>query len=290
MSKHAFLVFGLLFLLFFGGQIPAQSGSPAEDNAVPVEVSPLKVQELYRSVFYGCRLLPARRSVHRSPISGSLESLAVKTGQRVSPGDLLFTVRRELTGRSYNSAAVRAYDGGIIAEYELQSGDPVQENQAILTVLDDSAYTGEILVSDKDIRTVKIGDSCVVFEDREPTSVTGQVTLISPEPEYESGLFPVELRFPRSPGLFIGRFLRVELRKEPYRGLAVPSQNIVRKYGEDHLYIVRDNTVELRPINVGASYGDLVTITGGVSGGELFVTSSTRRITDGAAVRIVEGE
>ncbi|MGC9313917.1 MAG: efflux RND transporter periplasmic adaptor subunit, partial [Sediminispirochaetaceae bacterium] len=274
-------------------QNQSQSGSggnPAEDTAVPVEVSELKARDLYRSVFYGCRLQPAARFVHRSPLTGSLESIAVRTGQRVRQGDILFTVRRELAGRSYNSVPVRASSGGVVADYDLRPGDPVQENQALLTVLDDGAFTGEILVSDKDIGTVRIGDSCVVFEDRKPTNTIGQVTLISPEPEYETGLFPVELRFSRSPGLFIGKFIRVELRKEPYHGLAVPSENIVRKYGEDHLYIVSDDVVELRPVTVGASYGDLVTITDGVSGGELFVTSSTRRISDGAAVTIVEGE
>lgn len=289
---------GLLFILLFLGaagravsQNQSQSGgNPAEDPAVPVEVSELKDQDLYRSVFYGCRLQPANRLVHRSPLTGSLESIAVRTGQRVRQGDVLFTVRRELAGRSYNSVPVRAVGGGVVADYDLRTGDPVQENQALITVLDDSAFIGEILVSDKDIGTVRLGDSCVVFENRKPTSITGRVTLIAPEPEYDTGLFPVELRFSRVPGLFIGKFIRAELRKEPYRGLAVPSENIVRKYGEDHLYIVRDNVVELRPVKVGASYGDLLTITDGVSEGELFVSSSTRRISDGDTVRIVEGE
>jgi len=287
------MILGLLLLLCLGGQAISQTqsgGNPAEDPAVPVEVSELKVQDLYRSVFYGCRLQPANRFVHRSPLTGSLESIAVRTGQRVRQGDLLFTIRRELAGRSYNSVPVRAVSGGVVADYDLRTGDPVQENQALITLLDDSAFTGEILVSDKDIGTVRIGDSCVVFEDRKPTSIVGRITIIAPEPEYETGLFPVELRFSRVPGLFIGKFIRVELRKEPYRGFAVPSQNVVRKYGEDHLYIVRENTVELRPVSVGASYGDLVTITDGVSEGELFVTSSTRRISDGDTVRIVEGE
>lgn len=288
---------GLLFLFCLAGPAVSQNqsqarsgGNPSEDEAVPVEVAELKVQDLYRSVFYGCRLQPADRLVHRSPLTGSLESIAVRTGQRVRQGDILFTVRRELAGRSFNSVPVRAAGGGVVAEYDLRPGDPVQENQGLLTVLDDSAFTGEILVSDKDISTVRLGDSCVVFEDRKPTNTIGRVTLISPEPEYDTGLFPVELRFSRSPGLFIGKFIRVELRKEPYRGLAVPSENIVRKYGEDHLYIVSDDVVELRPVTAGPSYGDLVTITDGVFEGELFVTSSTRRISDGAAVTIVEGE
>lgn len=290
------LLFSLLLFLCPAGQAVSQnqsqsrSGGNSAEEAVPVEVAELKARDLYRSVFYGCRLQPADRFVHRSPLTGSLESIAVRTGQRVRQGDILFTVRRELAGRSFNSVSVRAAGGGVVADHDLRPGEPVQENQALLTVLDDGAFTGEILVSDKDIGTVRLGDSCVVFEDRKPTNIIGRVALISPEPEYDTGLFPVELNFSRSPGLFIGKFIRVELRKEPYRGLAVPSENIVRKYGEDHLYIVSEDIVTLRPITVGASYGDLVTITDGASEGELFVTSSTRRISDGDTVRIVEGE
>jgi len=282
---------GLLSILCIAFTVNAQdSKNTRDEKAVPVEVQAVQVQELYRSVFYGCRLQPAERYVHRSPISGTLESIPVRTGQRVSQGTLLFTVRRDLAGRSYNSVEVRAVHAGIVSENKLTPGEPVQENEALIEVLDDSAFTAGILVSDKDIGTIRQGDSCVIYENKIPTRATGKVTMLAPEPEYETGLFPVELRVLKAPGLFIGKFIRIELKMEPYTGIAVPSVHIVRKYSEDHLYIVKDGTAELRPVTLGQAYNDLVTVTAGVAEGELYVTSNTRRLSSGTAVTITEGQ
>lgn len=276
-----------LILLCIGGQIYGQRFAPGSgDGAVPVEVQELQVRELYKSVFYGCRLKPVQRLPHRSPITGSLESILVRTGQRVSRGTPLFTVRRELAGRSYNSVEVTASAGGVISDIEILIGAPVQENETIITVLDDSAFIGEILVSDKDIGAVRPGDSCRVFENKTATDSTGKVVTVSPEPVYETGLFPVELRFPKTAGLFIGKFIRVELRQAPFKGISVPAETIVRKYGEDHLFIVDDGKAELRQVTLGRNYNELVTILTGAEAGELYVSSSTRNLSDGAEVQI----
>ncbi|MCF7948061.1 MAG: efflux RND transporter periplasmic adaptor subunit [Spirochaetia bacterium] len=266
----------------------SEKQQPAPD-AVEVKLASLESMNLYRSVFYGSRLRPQNRYPQRAPIAGTLEDIAVSAGQQVSRGQLLGSVRRDLSGRNYKSVEIIADHSGTVAHYELRPGDPVQEKQDILTILDTSALLGEIWVSDKDITSVRPGDTAVVFESSEPTDIRGRVAAVPPEPDYESGLFKVEVEFRPQPGLFIGKFLRIELRKEPYRGLAVPSEHIQRKYGKDHLFIVSDGVVELREVQTGASYDELVAITGGAEAGEQYVVSAGQRIGDGTPVKIAEG-
>ncbi len=295
MKQSGLLIVGML-LLFAGVLVPlsAQSDSSAagSTNAAPdvveVQVASLETMQLYRSVFYGSRLRPNQRHPQRAPITGTLEEIAVSAGQRVNRGQLLGSVRRDLSGRNYKSVEIIAGRSGTVAQYELRPGDPVQENQELLTILDTSRLRGEIWVSDKDIASVRPGDTAVVFEDSKPTEIHGRVELIPPEPDYESGLFKVEVEFRPQPGLFVGKFLRIELRKEPYSGLAVPSEHIQRKYGQDHLFIVTDGVVELREVQTGASYDELVAITGGAEAGEQYVVSSGQRISDGTLVKIAE--
>jgi len=283
-------------LILFAGwlvQLPAQArGSEKQQpapEAVEVKVAILESMNLYRSVFYGSRLRPQSRYPQRAPISGTLEDIAVEAGQRVSPGQLLGSVRRDLSGRNYKSVEIIAGHSGTVAQYELRPGDPVQEKQEILTILDTSALLGEIWMSDKDIASVRPGDTAVVFEGSKPTDIRGRVAAVPPEPDYDSGLFKVEVEFRPQPGLFIGKFLRIELRKEPYHGLAVPSEHIQRKYGKDHLFIVNDGVVELREVQTGASYNELIAIAGGAEAGEEYVVSAGQRISDGTPIKIAEG-
>src|SRR6056297_3865314 len=163
-------------LILFAGwlvQLPAQArGSEKQQpapEAVEVKVAVLQSMNLYRSVFYGSRLRPQSRYPQRAPISGTLEDIRVEAGQRVSRGQLLGSVRRDLSGRNYKSVEIIAGHSGTVAKYELRPGDPVQENQELLTILDTSVLRGEIWVSDKDIAAIRPGDIAVVFKDSQPT-------------------------------------------------------------------------------------------------------------------------
>ncbi|MFW6208596.1 MAG: efflux RND transporter periplasmic adaptor subunit, partial [Spirochaetota bacterium] len=242
---------GTLFLCVAAlAQLPAQSEAAVEErkndpDTVEVKVAVLETMNLYRSVFYGSRLRPQERYPQRAPISGTVETIAVSPGQRVSRGQPLAAVRRDLSGRNYKSVEISADRSGTVGRYELRPGDPVQENQELLTILDTSTLRGEIWISDKDIAAIRPGDTAVVFENSVPTEIRGRVVSVPPEPDYESGLFNVEVEFSRQPGLFVGKFLRIELRKDPYSGVAVPSEHIQRKYGKDHLFIVNDGVVQL---------------------------------------------
>lgn len=278
-----------VFIFFFLSALISTAAQSEDENkqAVEVKVATIESLNLYRSVFYGSRLRPQERYVQRAPISGTLESIKVSAGERVREGQILGTVRRDLSGRNYKSVDIIAGQNGTVAEYDIRRGDPVQENQELIVILDTSALRAYLWVSDKDIPEIRIGDSAVVFEEGVETRQSGRITAVPPEPDYESGLFRVEVDFKPLPGLFVGKFIRIELRKDPYSGFAVPSEHIERKYGKDHLFIVTDGVVELREVQTGAIYDQLVSIESGVSAGEQYVISAGRRISDGTAVKIV---
>lgn len=293
MKINVQLFIGVLFL-FVGTllQLPAQAGTSAAQSqegndsqqAVEVEAATLENRHMYRSVFYGSRLRPRERYPQRAPISGTVETITVSPGQRVSSGDQLGSVRRDLSGRNYRSVDINAGRSGTVGQYDLQAGDPVQENQELFTILDISSLRSEIWVSDKDIGAVRPGDTAIVVENSNSSTMRGKVVSVSPEPDYESGLFKVEVEFRPQPSLFVGKFIRIELRKDPYYGLSVQSEHIERKYGKDHLFIIAGGVVELREVQTGARYDEMVTIQSGARAGEQYVISATRRISDGTPV------
>lgn len=263
-------------------------GLCAEENVPTVRIGTVQEQTVYHQVFYGTRLEPFQRSAQRAPIGGIIESVYGKSGQRVSVGDPLCTIRRDLSGRNYKAVQLNADRAGVLAWNELEPGDPVQENQELFTILNTRKLKGTIFLSDLDANAVQVGDYCEVYRGKEASGVSGRVELVLPEPDYETGLFEAQFSLPGDSDLSLGTFVRIEIQKNPYSGIVLPSEHIIRKYGTNHLYIVSNETIELRPIKTGERYGELTTVIEGVEAGEHYVVDSSGRLDDGMSVTIAE--
>ncbi len=267
-------------LLISAGAVSAQD--------VTVKTAPVREENVFHQIFYGTRLEPASRVPQRAPIPGIVEEIQVETGERVSPGTVLCTIRRDLSSRNYKAVELTSDSYGIIGRNDLKSGAPVQESQELFTVLKTDTLKGTIFLSDLDADAIRRGDRCEIFQGKEPTGITGRFELIYPEPDYSTGLFEAVFTIPGDSGVETGSFVKIEIRKNPYSGLVVPARHIVRKYGKDHLYIVKDGVVELREVKLGERYGEVAALIDGVSEGELFVTGSSGRIDEGMKVTVEE--
>lgn len=255
---------------------------------VKVRVATAEETEAYTGVMYGARVEPADRFDIRSPLTGTVVSMAVAEGTRIAAGDLIFTVRRELSGRTFQAQEVRTERGGLVSKAALREGDPVSEGAAVVTVIDDSSYSITILVSDRDAPAVRVGTTCSLYNDGSALPVRGRVSAKAVEPDYSTGLFEVTLGIPKHPSVTIGRFLRVEIRKDFFRGIVVPTDNLERRYGGLYLPVVRDDaTIELREITPFRVYGDRTALKAGLEPGEQYVVWSELRLQDGSPVEII---
>ncbi len=185
-----------------------------------------------------------------APISGTVTSLKVKTGNTVTAGTALVTI-------------------GNVDELQVTASIP-ERNVASLKkglkadiVLE--AYPGQVFVASI-VRISPVVDS---------SSRTKSVTL-----EFDK----------KDSRINAGMFAKVKLYTDVYSGCPViPETAVLEKSGTKYIYVVNADgaTVSQRKITLGQSVDGYVQVTGGVSTGEKMVIEGMNSLGEGSAIREV---
>lgn len=70
--------------------------------------------------------------------------------------------------------------------------------------------------------------------------------------------------------------------------LTIPREAFVGSVSDNQIFVVRDTIAHLTTIQSGVNFGDKVEVIGGLSQGDIVVTSGQINLTDNAPVRILE--
>jgi len=270
-----------------GGGTRPRPGSGAAGNQAaagpPVVAAELSLQS--HTISVGGRLQPQSRIVHKTTSGGYIQSLRVSEGQPVQEGqELLSLKRKDDVMNLYKPVPLVSRLAGRVSEVLVQVGDEVNPGDPAVVILDDSGYRLEATVSDKDAFRVDIGQG-VSARGSDGTAIRGVLANRSQEPDYATGLFTLTFRFPDSQQVSIGEFVLVELPIDRARGLFVPRDVVVRRYGKYFLWIVGDDgRLEAREVRLGRAYGDLVRLEQGLEPGERYLARLTGREREGATV------
>jgi multidrug efflux pump subunit AcrA (membrane-fusion protein) len=225
----------------------------------------------------GGRLTPANTVNHTTSAAGVVKDIFVRVGQRVTAGERLFTVERDdLTG-SYVPVLATARISGLVSSVAIKPNAAVRNGDQAVAIIDTSAFYLSALISDKDARSIPAGQTVQATVSSGP-SIRGTVQAISPEPDYQTGLFTIDFRFTDVPLTALGQFSTVELPIGTVQGIFVSQSLLQRTYGRYQLWIVNgDNRLEARLVTIGAIYGDQVLIQDGLQAGERILLRRTGR-------------
>ncbi len=107
----------------------------------------------------------------------------------------------------------------------------------------------------------------------------------------ESGTLSVKATFAnQSEALWPGQFVNVvvRLRVEP-DALVVPSAAVQQGQNGAYVFVIKpDATVDLRPVTIDRTVGEVTVIATGLAAGEQVVTDGQMRLTPGAKVEVQE--
>ena len=255
-----------------------------ENIVAKVQVSALKKRNVYETLIYGARLEPAALIPVYSPGNGIVNKLTAQEGMMVTKDSLLAEVKRKNLSSDFLPWQVKSPIDGIVAYVDTVQNSEVFDKTKLLTIGDVSSYKVNLLLSDKDIQKIKLNDKIYV----KGTNIFGNVKSISLVPEGSSGLFKVEVRYQEYPNFFIGKFLELEIRINPFTGVVVPIEWVVSKYGKNYLYIYNDGVVDMREVKTGGRYGKDYAIVSGVKVGEQVIIGYDRLLYSGLKAQITE--
>jgi multidrug efflux system membrane fusion protein len=148
-------------------------------------------------------------------------------------------------------------------------------------VLGTEGYVLKANVSDKDAFRIDVGQA-VSGKTTDGTAIRGILRSRSQEPDYSTGLFELTFQFPNSQMVDIGEFVLIEMPIDRVRGVFVPRDVVVRRYGRFFIWMVSEaRTLVAREVSMGPVFGDLVLISEGLEPGEQYLRRLTGREREG---------
>lgn len=297
--KTAGIVIMIISVLLTAVSVSAQHGGAGRAGGTPgpgtrsgqaegADGSPIAVAQVSQqshTITVGGRLEPQTRIVHKTSSSGYIQSVRVREGQLVQPGEELLSIKRKDDVMDlYKPVPVTARIAGRVSEVLVRVEAEVNAGEPAVVVLGTEGYVLEANVSDKDAFRIDIGRP-VSGLTAGGTTISGALLSRSQEPDYSTGLFELTFQFSNSQRVSIGEFVLIDLPVDRVSGLFVPRDVVVRRYGKFFLWIVNESqALESREVSLGPVFGDLVLISNGLQPGERYMRRLTGREREGATV------
>lgn len=124
--------------------------------------------------------------------------------------------------------------------------------------------------------------------DEDGSTAEGMLTFIDNEVDSATGKIRLKATFPnKGMDLWPGQFVNVVLVLTEHPDVTVvPSQAVQTGQQGQFVFVVKDDSAELRPVRTGITYGDMTVIEQGLRNQEVVVTDGQMRLMPGAKVEI----
>ena len=182
---------------------------------------------------------------------------------------------------------------GVVTARNYDKGDMYSGAQAIYTIEQITPVKLKVNVSEGLFTNLKKGMSvevkCDVYGDK---IFNGKVSLIYPTIDPATRTFPVEVIVANSDEkVRPGMFARVTFTYGTQKHVVVPDMSIVKQAGsgDRYVYVVNNNKVEFKKVNLGRRLGTEYEIVDGLASGDYVVVGGQSRLTNGSTVEIVNG-
>src|SRR3954466_1063993 len=174
---------------------------------------------------------------------------------------------------------------GFVSKRAVDPGAFVSQNAPIVEVVDVSTVRLVANIVEKDLRTLKPGDSAKVEVDAFPgETFAGRIARISPILDPATRTAPIEVEIPNGtarlrPGMYARVGITVNSKKE---ALVVPINAMVDLGGRRGVFTpLSDNTAAFRVLQVGLETSDAVEVISGLQEGDRVITTGAASLRDG---------
>jgi len=192
---------------------------------------------------------------------------------------------------------LRAPFSGWVVKRSIDLGSLVGPATNGFTLADTDSVKAVFGVPDTSISRVRLGQHLAISTDALPQQFAGRVSAISPAADPKSRVFSVEVTIPNPKNqLKSGMIASLALNgmQLPQSVLAVPLSAVIRDpaRADNFAVMVTEGsgdfeTARLRPVELGDTYGNMITAKGGLTFGERVITTGVSLIKSGDRVRVI---
>ena len=180
---------------------------------------------------------------------------------------------------------------GVLASLTASEGGLVSPNAAVAVITGAEQMKVTVSVSEALVPKLAIGDTVTVSVSSADTVFEGTVRSVDKTANQMTKLYTVTISVPAEvSGLLSGMFADVTFHTAVSEGaVVVPSEAILTSNGVQYVYIVENDTARRADITTGLTGSGVTEVTDGLKAGAQLVTVGQQYLSDGDAVRVVEG-
>ena len=269
----------------------SQEAASEQVNLTPVSTIRVSAGSITDSRKFG-GTVTAKDSVYVMPsVTGELQNVAVKVGDRVEKDQVLAEVDASRDGQTYRPSLIKAPIAGIVTSFTGVEGSMVAPASpvAVIENLDNLEIT--ISVIERYSTLIKEGNKVIVTFDAIPgETFTATVTSLSPtiESRTRTRTAKARLDFPE-PRVISGMYANLNVIISTRDNvLVVPYSALSTSNDVTSCYVVRDGKAVRTTVTTGIRESDRVEILTGLKAGDILVVRGQGLLSDGTPVRIVE--
>ena len=269
----------------------SQEAASEQVNLTPVSTIRVSAGSITDSRKFG-GTVTAKDSVYVMPsVTGELQNVAVKVGDRVEKDQVLAEVDASRDGQTYRPSLIKAPIAGIVTSFTGVEGSMVAPASpvAVIENLDNLEIT--ISVIERYSTLIKEGNKVIVTFDAIPgETFTATVTSLSPTIESRTRTRTVKARLDApEPRVISGMYANLNVIINTRDNvLVVPYSALSTSNDVTSCYVVRDGKAVRTTVTTGIREADRVEILTGLKAGDILVVRGQGLLSDGTPVRIVE--
>lgn len=184
-------------------------------------------------------------------------------------------------------AKVTAPFSGVVTRKLVDVGELASPGRPLVEIENPDDLRVEVDLPESLLQHVRLGSKLSVHRESTPLeSVDGVVSEIAPAADPASRTYRVKIDLPKSSGFRPGQFVRVSVQTGGSPRLMVPVSSVITRGQLELVFVVTNNTAQLRIVKTGKRLGNMVEIISGVSAGEMVATEGATSLLDGQPVEL----
>ncbi len=197
--------------------------------------------------------------------------------------------QHEMAQLELSYTTVTAPISGVISQRMIRTGNFVQINTPIFSIVDNARIEATLNVPERELRVLKRGQPVRLSVDALPgATFEGVVERVAPVVESRSGTFRVVCAFEGNEALRPGMFGRIRIDyDERADALVIPRSALLEEGDETAVFTVRDGKAVRVPVTLGYVDGALIEVRDGLAEGDAVVTAGKVALREGSAVQVV---
>ena len=190
-----------------------------------------------------------------------------------------------------NWTKIRSLSEGYITERLIEAGDRVNANMQVYTIEDFNPLLIRVFVPTSDAIKLNVGMPAeVATEVLRGSLFNGDVKLINPRIDVDTGTVKVTVEvFDESLRLQPGMFVEVRIAiGEKENVVVIPRKSVLYKQNKTYVFVLNQNQVSQREINLGLTEEDEMEVMSGLKEGEVIVVVGIESLKDGQRVDVIQ--